>query len=128
MTTAHFRPILVCKLSSTLLMSAFLVGMTFHSLELHAQDCPSTEITNGVTVTNTCTLTSGTFTVDVGGAILTSGGSSAVQVNSGSTVDSISNSGAMTSTSNNWYGISNSGTITTLTNAGTVTNQYGISN
>ena len=102
-------------------MGAFLVGVTFHSLEVHAQACPSTEITSGVTVTNTCTLTSGIFTVDVGGAILTGGGgSSSVQVNSGSTVDSISNSGAITSSTG--VGIfNNMGTITTLTNTNTGT-------
>jgi len=117
MTTAHFRLSLVCKFSNTLLMGAFLVGVTFHSLEVHAQACPSTEITNGVTVTNTCTLTSGTFTIDVGGAI-SAGSNASIQVNSGPTVDSISNSGAITGGAGIW---NNYGTITTLTNTNTGT-------
>ena len=131
MTTAHFRLSLVCKFSSTLLMGAFLVGVTFHSLEVHAQACPSTEITSGVTViNNTCTITSGTFTIDVGGAILTGGGgTNSVQVNPGSTVDSISNSGAITGSAGIF---NNRGTITTITNTntGTITGSggYGIFN
>jgi len=110
-----------CKLNTSLLMRVFLAGICFSSLEVAAlTPCPSTEITSGVTVTTTCYVSSGTFTVDAGGGIIALNGF----VISGNT-DTLNNGGVI-SASNIGVFVINSG-IATLNNSGTISaSSYGI--
>jgi len=111
------------KLNSRILLGIFVVGLYFNTLPAQAVTCPSTEIPSGVTATSTCTVSSGTFTVNTGGAILLNNGEG-IQVNPGSTV-AVTNSGTINSSST-YMGIITYGTLGTLTNFGAITGYDGV--
>jgi hypothetical protein len=128
--TGHFASIplrisqLSEKLNGRILLGILVLGLSFNTLPAQAVTCPSTEIPSGVTATSTCTVSSGTFTVNTGGAILLNNGVG-IQVNAGSTV-AVTNLGTINSSST-YQGIITYGTLGTLTNTGAITGYDGVS-
>ena len=128
--TGHFASILLRisqlseKLNGRILLGIFVLGLSFNTLPAQAVTCPSTEIPSGVTATSTCIVSSGTFTVNTGGAILLNNGVG-IQVNPGSTA-AVTNSGTINSSST-YQGIITYGTLGTLTNTGAITGYDGVS-